>query len=514
VAIPQPEPEDWIKANAQQLRLSDREVLAMLRAAYKEVNKDLAALIANDATGLGSAVRRAQLEATRSKLLSRQASIFENLGDLVSARRLRSAIRAQELSASANAALLNLVGRSDVADFLLRAAGQTSDSAIDVALARMGLSQLPLSKRIYRTQLWMDDRLGKLINATLAAGVDAKSFAKKARDWFNPATPGGVRYAALRLARTEINNAFHAMTAQKAADTPWIPNCEWHLSASHPKKDACNVIAERDTGFGPGVYRSEAVPVRPHPQCMCFITPQPIDEEDFITGFLDGDYDDYLDREIANAPTVDSGPEPAPVAPQRKRQLSFDERVAASAKDLDALAAPTFGLERRPRPAEFKPEWAVAVNRYSSTRYEIINGFLRGQDFEGSRERAEGWVRNLDEAMEASPLRRDTLLYRGIQDASTLFGDRLDGDLTGLEWEEQAYVSTSALERRTKAFLTGQGKRVLLRILADAGTPAIEVSPENAEAEVVLRRGLQLRVVKDHGIRPDGVRILDVELVK
>jgi hypothetical protein len=358
VAIPQPQPEDWIRANAQALRVTDRQILAMLRDAYKEVNKELAELIAKDATGLGSGVRRSQLEASRARLLARQADIFTKLGDITSANRLRAAIRAQQLSASANAALLDLVGRQDIADFLLRAAGQTSDSAIETALARMGLSQLPLSQRIYRTQLWMDGRLGKLINATLAAGIDAKSFAKKARDWFNPNTPGGVRYAALRLARTEINNAFHAMTAQKAQSTPWIPNCKWHLSGSHPKPDICNVIASRDTGSGAGVYRSEAVPVRPHPQCMCFITPEPIAEDDFVDNFVNGDYDDYLDREIENAPIVDIGEsrpapiraatvqDPTPLTPKNIKQGMQIQDAAGNWRTIDEISKAPGGGSR------------------------------------------------------------------------------------------------------------------------------------------------------------------------
>ena len=327
MAIPKPDPGDWIKANAQELKATDREVLAMLRDAYKAVNAELADLIARDSPLVSAAHRRSQLEQSRARLLSRQADIFQKLGDIVSARRLRSAVRAQRLSAAANASLLEAAGRADIAQYLYEGAKFASDRAIDVALARMRLSTVPLSQRIYRTQVWMDGRLGKLINATLASGINAKDFAKKARDWFNPNTPGGVRYASMRLARTEINNAFHAMTAEKAQSTPWIPNCAWHLSGSHPKKDICNVIASRNNGFGEGVYKSEDVPVRPHPQCMCYITPEPIDEDAFIDNFLAGDYDDYLDREIANAPTVDIGGSSPPPRPSVHDE-SLDEPVS------------------------------------------------------------------------------------------------------------------------------------------------------------------------------------------
>lgn len=305
MAIPRPKPEDWITVNTKALKASDREVLAMLRDSYKEVNKELADLIAKDSSSVNANIRRTLLQQSRARLLARQAEIFTKLGDIIQARRLAAAGRAAQLSVAESARLLEAVGEGKLAAYLYQSALHTSDRAIEVALARMGLSALPLSQRIYRSQVWMDGRLGKLINATLASGINAKDFAKKARDWFNPNTPGGVRYASLRLARTEINNAFHAMTATKAADTPWIPNCKWHLSKSHPKEDICNIIAKRDNGFGVGLYRSESVPVRPHPQCMCYITPEPIPEDDFVDAFVRGDYDDYLDRELKNAPTID-----------------------------------------------------------------------------------------------------------------------------------------------------------------------------------------------------------------
>jgi hypothetical protein len=288
MAIPQPEPRDWQATNAQQLRLSDAEILQMLRDAYQRVNAELERL------GTGKDITRAQLEQTRLRLLAQQASVFERMGDLVSARRLRAASRAAKLSAASQAALLDAAGQSSLAEDLYRSLLQTSQRAIEAALARMGFSAVPLAQRIYRTQVWMDGRLNRLINATLAGGINAQKFAKEARDWFNPNTPGGVRYAALRLARTEINNAFHAVTVQKAIDSPWTPNMSWHLSKSHPRKDECNAIAE----LNGGVYKSEDVPVRPHPQCMCYVVPEPIEEDAFVDNFLNGDYDDYLDKEL------------------------------------------------------------------------------------------------------------------------------------------------------------------------------------------------------------------------
>jgi hypothetical protein len=290
VAIPKPKPSDWQIANAQELQVTDKQVLEMLRAAKKRVDSILAELPAGK-----QEVKRAQLESTRARLLAQQADVFERLGDIVSARRARAASRSAGLSAAADKALLDAVGRGAEGQFLYESALQVGQRQIDAAMARMRLSQLPLSKRIYNTQVWMQGRLGKLINETLATGLNAKEFARRARDWFNPNTPGGVRYAAMRLARTEINNAFHAMTAEKAARDPWIKQVDWNLSKSHPKPDICNEV-HADSPFP-----SDKVPARPHPQCMCYITPKAIDEDEFIDNFLKGDYNDFLDKELAAA---------------------------------------------------------------------------------------------------------------------------------------------------------------------------------------------------------------------
>lgn len=331
MAVPQPKPRDWQVANAKVLQATDREVLAMLRDAKKRVDAELNKLIA--AESASETLRRVQLEQTRSRLLAEQARIFERLGDIVSARRLDAASRAGGLTAASSARLLRKVGEDAAAQTLYDSFLQTSQNAIDAALARMRLSALPLSDRIYRTGVWMGGRLGKLINQELAIGLNARRFAKTARDWFNPNTPGGVRYAAMRLARTEINNSFHAMSVEKANATPWIPYMEWNLSRAHPKPDVCNPVADLDSGHGPGVYKTDVVPARPHPQCMCYVTPKPIDEDDFVENFLNGEYDDYLDDELEKAGVPKDSKTETPKAALAKAAAGVDGVITTTPKN-------------------------------------------------------------------------------------------------------------------------------------------------------------------------------------
>lgn len=270
------------------------------------------------------------------------------MGDLVAARRASAASRAARLSAAADAALLSLVGKSPQAQYLYDSALQVSQRAIDVALQRMRFSAVPLSQRIYNTSVWMNGRLGKLINETLASGLNAREFAARARDWFNPNTPGGVRYAAMRLARTEINNAFHSISAQKYAETPWINQVDWNLSGSHSTPDECDLYARQSP------FPAEEVPARPHPQCLCNITPRSVGEDEFVENFLKGDYDEYLDGELEkngwNAPEnasrrEEAEPAPEAAAPISPLKQSIDSGITSERRLTGGVAAQTDLLE-------------------------------------------------------------------------------------------------------------------------------------------------------------------------
>ena len=508
MAIPKPEPRDWLRANAQELAVTDREVLAMLRDAYRNVSEQLNELVARDSPLISAGVRRAQLEQTRSRLLANQAQVFERLGDIVAARRARAASRSQRLSAAADAALLSLVGKGPQAQYLYDSALQTSQRAIDAALARMRLSALPLSERIYRTGVWMGGRLGKLINETLASGLNARDFAKRARDWFNPNTPGGVRYAAMRLARTEINNSFHAMSAQKYAETPWIPKVDWNLSGSHPKKDLCNELAEESP------YDSEEVPARPHPQCMCNITPKSVDEDEFVENFLKGDYDEYLDKElqskgwdVKDQPPISGARVEQPTVEAPRFRLTGDEALTSMEKGL-------------PKRGSLTPKQRKALKQYESADFVLINGFLRRQGkVEDSIDSVTSRViEAIDSAMKKSHLPAPIQAWRGFQRANRVLGDAINSDLTGYEWKELAYSSTSTEEHVPEYFMVSedQGGQVKMRVFVAAGTEALQISPSSPrgeQAEVMLGRNTKWRVIKDYGVDPKrGWRLLDVEV--
>jgi hypothetical protein len=135
-------------------------------------------------------------------------------------------------------------------------------------------------------------------------------------------------------------------------------------------------------------------------------------------------------------------------------------------------------------------------------------------------------IRNLDGLLDHSTVGSDVELWRGLRSGEGQFGDRLSGDLTGAEFTEPAYLSTTANRQVAEQFAGsfGDPAPVVMHLVAPAGTNAITVSDWGSgdaiggQAEVLLQRGLRMRVVADHGVEPHpqipaGVRRLDVEIV-
>lgn len=298
--MPAPDPTEWLSAYARVQRLTDREILAILRQSSRDVGRMLRAIAARETRGIGIAVREQQLLVVRQNLLLKQAEIFGKLGDVVSKRRAEAAARAIRLGTAFDAALMERAGATGLGRALMTAVTAGLERTVQVAITRMEQSQFPLSQRIYRTRVWMDGRLQNNINSALARGLSAREFAKEAIDWFRPDTPGGVRFAAMRLARTEINNAFHAISVSQAEEKPWVDRMQWHLSRSHPKVDICDDFANGGREGG-GIYLVREVPRKPHPHCFCYVTPVSPDEDEFLDNLVAGKYDRYLDEKMGRS---------------------------------------------------------------------------------------------------------------------------------------------------------------------------------------------------------------------
>ncbi len=327
-ATPQPTSDDWRKAQAISQKAADSDVLKVLRDALKDLNEDLADI--NKDRRIGEAVRREQLQVVRRSLLERQAEVMRATGKIVESRRLEAAARAVKLSGVIDSVIFEAAGldpsyHKELQSSILKG----MENTLDRAIARLNGSSVPLSRRVYKIDEWLSGRVDRMVNAALAQGLTAREFAAKARDWISPNTPGGVRYASMRLARTEINNAFHAMAVQGASEKPWVEAMNWKLSSSHPKPDECDKYAADSP------YEPRNVPRKPHPHCFCYVTPEVEDRDKFLDNLISGKYDSYM-RSKGVTPsgqfkpaTREPRPKPSPVSELPKTT----DRPTPTAKD-------------------------------------------------------------------------------------------------------------------------------------------------------------------------------------
>lgn len=200
-----------------------------------------------------------------------------------------------------------------------------------------------------------------------------------------------------------------------------------------------------------------------------------------------------------------ASPRPAPAPPKRTVNIPRSGNDAVDAAPL-SITSPELDSEAR-----------SALRQYKGVAYTPTNQYLRA----GSGGFLRDQVETLDATIEGSPLTASVSVFRGIRDARSVFGDRVDGELTGMEWIEHAYLSTSADVRVADEFAAAGG--MMLSVIVPKGAPMVVLSPfakageqpgqgGKLEAELLGGRGWRLRVTEDHGVI-DGVRHIDVEVV-
>jgi len=275
----------------------EREVLFILKRAAAQADADLRRL--DKRSGPGAQLKRDQLQLVRRRLLKDQADMWRRIGMTVQAARVEAAAAAIETSFVYERPLLRAVKipKADQ-DVLLRSQVAQAERNVANVVTRHTLSKIPLSERVYKTQALSNGWLDRAINDALAAGTSARGLAKNVMQFISPDTPGGASYAAMRLGRTELNNAFHATSVQHYNEVPWIEGVQWSLSGSHPRPDECNEYAESEhfRGGDAGVFKPGDVPSKPHPNCLCYISPVDLGEDEFVKNFGAGKYDDHLDE--------------------------------------------------------------------------------------------------------------------------------------------------------------------------------------------------------------------------
>lgn len=269
-------------------RDSDAEVVRTLTAASERINVELIRL--GTSVKPGKLVRGFQLRKAQAAIHREIATTWGRIGDTVEVRRNEAIAKAVELSFPDNL-LANVLPEADREALLtsLKAAGGQGIVSLEHRLS--GASYRPLATSVYHNAALAQGKVDTIVNNALARGASARELAADVREYIRPDVRGGMRYAAMRLARTELNNAFHAQQVLSAQKNPMIERVRWNLSGSHPRPDECNDFAEHG---GDGLWRPEEVPGKPHPHCLCYMTDELPDKAEFIKRYEAGAYDDFL----------------------------------------------------------------------------------------------------------------------------------------------------------------------------------------------------------------------------
>lgn len=175
----------------------------------------------------------------------------------------------------------------------------TSRAGLDAYVARVENGHT-LSDRVYRQRALSRGYVDRAINNALLLGKSPKELADDVRKFISPSAPGGASYAAMRLGRTEVVNAYHHSANKRYQETPWVERVLWVLSGSHPRPDECNEYADsvHFRGGQAGEFKPIDVPAKPHPNCLCYTTPVGMSLDKFANNFNAGKYDNYINEQM------------------------------------------------------------------------------------------------------------------------------------------------------------------------------------------------------------------------
>lgn len=231
--------------------------------------------------GIGSAVRRDQLAIIRRELVSVQNELWRLIGSDIRAAAVKVGVAAATSALQVDEVLFRVIGIAPPAG-LVAAQERYAQRTVANYLSR-GLNNIPLSQQVYRSKFLSQGFVDRAVNRVIVQGGGWRDIAKAVKPMIDPSTPGGVSYAAKRLARTELNNAFHTTQQKLAEVNPYVDSVKWNLSRSHPKADKCDELARGGAkGMKAGHYRKGQVPSKPHPQCLCYTTSEPVSEDEFL----------------------------------------------------------------------------------------------------------------------------------------------------------------------------------------------------------------------------------------
>lgn len=260
--------------------------------------KEAERIVLSSGKGLGAAVERAQMQRAASELRKLSSEMW---GGPITATMKKGMEAAAVAAVNSETFVNDVLGKAMGARFEALEQAFAFDAKQKVLnLRAKEANDIPLSDQVYKSQALSNGWVQQEVKRAIVLGQSASQLADRVRNLISPNTPGGVSYAANRLARTEINNAFHRAQIDRRKDEPWTTGMKWNISGSHPKPDECNDYGEKShfKDGEVGVFKPDQVPGKPHPNCLCYLTTVTIGEDEFIENFLKGDYSEYMDSQI------------------------------------------------------------------------------------------------------------------------------------------------------------------------------------------------------------------------
>lgn len=246
--------------------------------------------------GIGAQNQRAQLLGTRSVIREVINYLFRAVGGIVREGQKDAAEAASRAFLQDERKLLRQLFPDENRRLAFEAAEiQRVRRGVQNMMTRIIETERPLSERVYHSRALAQGQVSRMVNNHIARGSSAADLAKDVKEFIRPDAPGGVSYSAKRLARTELNNAFHAQSINDMANRPWVREVEWHLSKSHPARqpeDQCDLYAHRK------YFPSGSVPPKPHPNCLCYLVPRMMDADEFAAHLASGRFDNWTENNL------------------------------------------------------------------------------------------------------------------------------------------------------------------------------------------------------------------------
>lgn len=164
---------------------------------------------------------------------------------------------------------------------------RANQRAVEAAISKQ-IKGLDLSDRIWVTSKKINNSLGQIAIDGIREGKHPVEVAKRMQRYVSAGKrttvaeypnmmerigdmlPDNLSYEALRLARTEMADAYGMAEKRTAEEAPFSKGIQWSLSNAGVACQVCIGNAERVTDLGIGVYRVEDLPDYPaHPNCLC-----------------------------------------------------------------------------------------------------------------------------------------------------------------------------------------------------------------------------------------------------